>query len=92
LATAASPSPSLGTSRETAGRGASLPAWCPPWAERLGDAYLSGTSCMFLLHGNVRDLVAVTPPGADASTGWGTVPDFLAREMFGGWGRGRPAV
>jgi SpoVK/Ycf46/Vps4 family AAA+-type ATPase len=85
LATAASPSPSLGTSRETAGRGASLPAWCPPWAERLGDAYLSGTSCMFLLHGNVRDLVAVAPPGADASTGWGTVPDFLAREMFGGW-------
>jgi SpoVK/Ycf46/Vps4 family AAA+-type ATPase len=85
VATAASPSPSLGTSPEAAGQGASLPAWCPPWAERLGDAYLSGTSCMFLLHGNVRDLVALAPPGADASTGWGTVPDFLAREMFGRW-------
>ena len=85
MATAASLSPSLGTSSEAAGNGASLPAWCPPWAERLGDAYLSGTSCMFLLHGNVRDLVAVAPPGADAATGWGTVPDFLAREMFGRW-------
>ncbi len=85
MATAASLSPSLGTSSEAAGKGASLPAWCPPWAERLGDAYLSGTSCMFLLHGNVRDLVAVSPPGADAATGWGTVPDFLAREMFGRW-------
>jgi SpoVK/Ycf46/Vps4 family AAA+-type ATPase len=85
VATAASLSPSLGTSSEAAGKGASLPAWCPPWAERLGDAYLSGTSCMFLLHGNVRDLVAVSPPGADAATGWGTVPDFLAREMFGRW-------
>jgi SpoVK/Ycf46/Vps4 family AAA+-type ATPase len=40
---------------------------------------------MFLLHGNVRDLVAVAPPGADAASGWGTVPDFLAREMFGRW-------
>lgn len=85
MATAASLSPSLGTSPEAAGRGASLPDWCPAWAERLGDAYLSGTSCMFLLHGNVRDLVAVAPPGADAATGWGAVPDFLAREMFGRW-------
>ena len=67
MATAASLSPSLGTSREAAGQSASLPDWCPPWAERLGDAYLSGTSCMFLLHGNVRDLVAVAPPGADAA-------------------------
>jgi SpoVK/Ycf46/Vps4 family AAA+-type ATPase len=85
VATATSPSPSLGTSPEAAGRGAALPDWCPPWAERLGDAYLSGTSCMFLLHGNVRDLVAIAPPGADAASGWGTVPDFLAREMFGRW-------
>ena len=68
---------------------ASLPAWCPVWAERLGDAYLSGTSCVFLLHGNVRDLVPVAEPLAtgrpDPVDAWGTVPDFLAREMFGRW-------
>jgi len=75
----------LGTSAGTAGPGASLPAWCPAWAERLGDAYLSGTSCMFLLHGNVRDLVAIAAPGENVTAGWGTVPDFLAREMFGRW-------
>ena len=66
----------------------SLPEWCPAWAERLGDAYLSGTSCVFLLHGNVRDLVPVAAPAADAraaADAWGTVPDFLAREMFGRW-------
>jgi len=67
------------------GGGTALPAWCPPWGERLGDAYLAGTSCMFLLHGNVRDLVPVAPPGADVTTGWGTVNDFLARELFGRW-------
>ncbi len=78
---------SLGTS-PAAGAAGALPAWCPPWAERLGDAYLSGTSCVFMLHGNVRDLVPVTAqaagPGADPAA-WGTVPDFLAREMFGRW-------
>jgi AAA+ superfamily predicted ATPase len=80
---AADSAPTLGTA---SGAGStSLPAWCPAWAERLGDAYLAGTSCMFLLHGNVRDLVPVAPPGADAASGWGTVNDFLARELFGRW-------
>ena len=77
----------LGTA-PSAAVAASLPDWCPAWAERLGDAYLSGTSCVFLLHGNVRDLVPVAAPPADgrnAADAWGTVPDFLAREMFGRW-------
>ena len=62
---------------------AALPEWCPAWAERLGDAYLAGRSCLFLLHGNVRDLVPLGPPGP--AEAWGTVPDFLARELFGRW-------
>jgi AAA+ superfamily predicted ATPase len=85
-AAAAAPT-ALGTSAASGSSGA-LPAWCPPWAERLGDAYLSGTSCVFLLHGNVRDLVPVSAqaasPGAEPSA-WGTTTDFLAREMFGRW-------
>ena len=80
----ATAAPKLGTAA-TAGPSAALPAWCPPWAERLGDAYLSGTSCVFLLHGNVRDLVPLGPPDAATPAGWGTVPDFLARELFGSW-------
>jgi AAA+ superfamily predicted ATPase len=72
----------LGPAAPTA---AALPEWHPAWARRLGDAYLSGTSCVFLLHGSVRDLVPVTPPGAGAAASWGTVPDFLAREVFGRW-------
>lgn len=61
-----------------------LPEWYPAWAERLGDAYLSQTSCVFLLHGNVRDLV---PLGGDSSEGeaWGTLSDFLCGEIFGSW-------
>ena len=64
VAQSVSPSPAngLGTAPGAAAT-SSLPAWCPAWAERLGDAYLSGTSCVFLLHGNVRDLVPVAAPG-----------------------------
>ncbi|MCE9629558.1 MAG: AAA family ATPase [Planctomycetia bacterium] len=77
----------LGTGLPTGGSVA-LAEWCPSWAERLGDAYLSGTSCVFLMHGNVRDLVPIAAPAVNASAdanAWGTVPDFLAREMFGSW-------
>ncbi len=77
-------SPQLGTA-VVAGPSSALPAWCPPWAERLGDAYLSGTSCVFLVHGNVRDLVPLGPPDLQPPAGWGTAPDFLARELFGRW-------
>jgi len=66
------------------GAGMALAEWCPAWAERLGDAYLAGTSCTFLLHGNVRDLVPLAAPDAPGSS-WGTVPDFLCREVFGRW-------
>jgi AAA+ superfamily predicted ATPase len=88
----ATPAGPLGTSSQPATGSSALPAWCPGWAERLGDAYLSGTSCVFLLHGNVRDLVPVAPPrgGAEATSApaadaWGTVPEFLSRELFGRW-------
>lgn len=64
--------------------GMALADWCPRWSERLGDAYLAGTSCMFILHGNVRDLVPLSPPDA-AEAAWGGVPDFLCREIFGRW-------
>lgn len=78
----------LGLSPGSSRGAAALPAWCPRWAERLGDAYLSGTSCVFLLHGNVRDLVPLTAPAVshpDPMDAWGTVPDFLTRELFGRW-------
>ena len=78
--------PTLGAAAVAPGTSAALPAWCPDWAERLGDAYLSGTSCVFLLHGNVRDAVPIAPSGAtpDAAS-WGSLPEFLAREIFGRW-------
>ncbi len=33
------------------------PAWFPEWATQLADLYFSGTTCLFVLHGNVHDLI-----------------------------------
>ncbi len=41
---------------------ARLPAWFPPWASRLSELYFSGTTSMFVLHGNTHDLIRI---GAD---------------------------
>jgi AAA+ superfamily predicted ATPase len=42
---------------------------------------------MFLLHGNVRDVVPLAAPGSaePAADMWGALPEFLSRELFGQW-------
>ncbi|MFH0901741.1 MAG: AAA family ATPase [Pseudomonadota bacterium] len=59
-----------------------LPAWFPAWACRLGELYFSGTTSVFVLHGNVFDFVRVDDgrPGA-----FGTLADFVADQLFGRW-------
>jgi SpoVK/Ycf46/Vps4 family AAA+-type ATPase len=60
----------------------SLPANFPAWAKELNDAYVSGTSCLFLLHGNVFDLIH-SPQHKEGK--YLPVADFLARQVFGRW-------
>lgn len=61
---------------------APLPDGFPAWSRELADLYFSGTTCLFLLHGNVHDLVRVSGGGAD---GWCNLPEFLATQLFGTW-------
>ena len=48
----------------------------PPWAAALRDRYLAGESSLFLIHGNVRDLV---PWDAGGRTEWVDLRTFLER-------------
>jgi AAA+ superfamily predicted ATPase len=64
------------------GQAADLPAWYPAWARQLGELYFSGTTCLFLLHGNVHDLVPCPGPSGDT---YCTLTEFLATQLFGSW-------
>ena len=59
-----------------------LPAWYPPWARELAELYFSGTICLFVLHGNVRDLVRCPTGDTDRYV---NLPEFLATQVFGSW-------
>ena len=37
---------------------AEVPAWFPSWAHDFADLYYAGTTCLFVLHGNVCALLA----------------------------------
>ncbi len=59
-----------------------LPSSYPSWARDLGDLYVSGTTCMFVLHGNVHDFVRRPE---DAGGGYATLNEFLSQQVFGKW-------
>src|SRR3954463_13159570 len=59
-----------------------LPDWYPAWAEKLANLYFSGTTCVFVLHGNVHDLVRL--PDGDETRYCG-LTDFLVSQVFGRW-------
>jgi AAA+ superfamily predicted ATPase len=70
------------TDKAAASGASPLPDWFPGWSKELADLYFSGTTCLFLLHGNVHDLVRVPTGTAD---GWCNLPEFLATQLFGNW-------
>lgn len=64
------------------GRTAELPAGYPAWARELADLYCSGTTCLFILHGNVHDLLRRQVEERDD---WCNLSEFLATQVFGAW-------
>src|SRR5262245_25242823 len=63
-----------------------LPDWYPSWARDIADLYFSGTTCMFLLHGNVHDFIRC--PGEGAAGGgerYCSLTEFLSEQVFGKW-------
>ena len=59
-----------------------FPDWFPEWAIELADLYKSGATCVFILHGNVHDLIH--SPGADEDDFFNLV-EFLGANIFGSW-------
>jgi AAA+ superfamily predicted ATPase len=71
-----------GETSAPAGGNARLPAWFPSWARRLAQLYFSGTTSMFVVHGNTFDYVSQS---GDHPPRYGTLAEFLAEQLFGRW-------
>ena len=66
---------------KVAGHPPRIPEWFPRWAAELSDLYFSGSTSLFVLYGNVHDLVPLSADGSD----YGSLSDFLAEQVFGRW-------
>jgi AAA+ superfamily predicted ATPase len=58
---------------------AQFPAHFPAWAKKLAELYFSGTTSMFIVHGNTFDVVRCGPDR------WVGLADFLSDQLFGRW-------
>ncbi len=61
-----------------------FPDWYPDFAEELADLFFSGTTSVFVLHGNVHDLVYCRGEDGAPDT-WVDLSEFLATHVFGAW-------
>jgi AAA+ superfamily predicted ATPase len=61
---------------------ADLPDWYPAWATTLAGTYFSGSSCFFVLHGNVHDLI---PCPSDGAAEFLSLSEFVGNFLFGRW-------
>ncbi len=59
-----------------------LPPWYPDWARSLADLYFSGTTSLFVVHGNVHDLLHCA---CGTTETYVRLPEFLAMQVFGSW-------
>ena len=60
-------------------RASQFPPHFPPWASKLAELYFSGTTSMFVVHGNTFDVVRAGPDR------WIGLADFLSDQLFGRW-------
>ncbi|MFN0251872.1 MAG: ATP-binding protein [Kofleriaceae bacterium] len=56
-----------------------LPPHFPAWAGKLAELYFSGTTSMFVVHGNTFDVVRAAPDR------WTGLTEFLSEQLFGRW-------
>ena len=56
--------------------------WFPGWAREFAEQYFAGTTCLFVMHGNVHDLT-LQEDGNERD--YGSIVEFLATQLFGSW-------
>jgi SpoVK/Ycf46/Vps4 family AAA+-type ATPase len=68
------------------GTAASVPDWYPGWAREMADLYFAANTCVFVLNGNVNDLVYCPSPNAPhPGNQFCDLTEFISQQIFGSW-------
>ena len=70
----------------TQASGVSVPDWYPGWAREMANLYFAANTCLFVIHGNVNDLIHCQEQqdGKTVDKFCG-LTEFLSRQIFGSW-------
>lgn len=78
-------SAALAESPETI-RSVNVPDWYPGWAREMANLYFAANTCLFVIHGNVNDLIHCrVEEGDETLDRFCGLTDFLAEQVFGTW-------
>ena len=67
-------------------RKVSVPDWYPGWAREMANLYFAANTCLFVIHGNVNDLIHCRVDDAGRTTDrFCGLSDFLSEQVFGTW-------
>ena len=66
--------------------GVSVPDWYPGWAREMANLYFAANTCLFVIHGNVNDLIHCQQEQGDQTVDtFCGLTEFLSRQIFGSW-------
>jgi len=70
----------------TKSTGVSVPDWYPGWAREMANLYFAANTCLFVIHGNVNDLIHCQQQqdGKTVDMFCG-LTEFLSKQIFGSW-------
>ena len=67
-------------------RKVSVPDWYPGWAREMANLYFAANTCLFVIHGNVNDLIHCrADESGRAVDRFCGLSDFLSEQVFGTW-------
>ena len=76
----------MASDQTTHSSGVSVPDWYPGWAREMANLYFAANTCLFVIHGNVNDLIHCQEQ-QDGKTidKFCGLTEFLSRQIFGSW-------
>ena len=76
----------MASATKTSSTGVSVPDWYPGWAREMANLYFAANTCLFVIHGNVNDLIHCQEQQSGKTVDkFCGLTEFLSKQIFGSW-------